>query len=75
VRSAEEAIATHSPVELEPMTAVERKTVHLRLKEFDGVETGSEGKEPNRFVVISPAAGSCPRQRTGGGPGNRKVPR
>jgi len=54
VRSAEEAVATHSPIELEPMTAVERKTVHLRLKEFDGVETGSEGAEPNRFVVISP---------------------
>jgi len=56
VRSAEEAVATHSPIELEPMTAVERKTVHVRLKEFDGVETGSEGTEPNRFVVISPTA-------------------
>jgi spoIIIJ-associated protein len=54
VRSAEEAVATHSAVELEPMTAVERKTVHLRLKEFDGVETGSEGTEPNRYVVITP---------------------
>jgi len=54
VRGAEEAVVTHSPIELEPMTAVERKTVHLRLKEFDGVETGSEGTEPNRFVVISP---------------------
>jgi spoIIIJ-associated protein len=56
VRSAEEALATHSPVELEPMTAVERKTVHVRLKTFDGVETASEGTEPNRFVVITPAA-------------------
>jgi len=54
VRSAEEAVATHSAVELEPMTAVERKTVHLRLKSFDGVETASEGTEPNRFVVITP---------------------
>ena len=54
IRSAEEALATHSSVSLEPMTAVERKTVHLRLKEFDGVETGSEGTEPNRFIVISP---------------------
>jgi spoIIIJ-associated protein len=54
VRSAEEAVATHSPVELEPMTAVERKTVHVRLKSFDGVETGSEGTEPNRYVVITP---------------------
>ncbi|HEV8601810.1 MAG TPA: RNA-binding cell elongation regulator Jag/EloR [Gaiellaceae bacterium] len=54
VRSAEEAVATRSRVELEPMTAVERKTVHLRLKEYEGVETSSEGTEPNRFVVISP---------------------
>jgi spoIIIJ-associated protein len=56
VRSAEEALATHSAVDLEPMTAVERKTVHLRLKSFDGVETGSEGTEPNRYVVITPIA-------------------
>jgi spoIIIJ-associated protein len=55
VRSAEEALATHSAVELEPMTAVERKTVHVRLKDFDGVETGSEGTEPNRYIVITPA--------------------
>ncbi len=54
LRSAEEALATRSQVELEPMTAVERKTVHLRLKSFDGIETGSEGTEPNRFVVITP---------------------
>jgi spoIIIJ-associated protein len=54
VRSAERAVAQGEPVELEPMTAVERKVVHLRLKEFDGVETTSEGTEPNRFVVIRP---------------------
>jgi spoIIIJ-associated protein len=56
VRSAEEAMASHSPVSLEPMTAVERKVVHLRLKEFDGIETRSEGTEPNRFVVVLPAS-------------------
>jgi spoIIIJ-associated protein len=56
VRNAEEAVATHSRVALEPMTAVERKTIHVRLKEFDGVETESEGTEPNRFVVILPLA-------------------
>jgi spoIIIJ-associated protein len=55
VRSAEEALASHSPVSLEPMTAVERKVVHLRLKEFDGIETRSEGTEPNRFIVVLPA--------------------
>jgi len=56
VRSAERSVASAEPVELEPMTAVERKVVHLRLKEFDGVETTSEGTEPNRFVVITPVA-------------------
>ena len=56
VRSAERAVASGDPVELEPMTAVERKVVHLRLKEFHGVETTSDGTEPNRFVVIRPVA-------------------
>jgi spoIIIJ-associated protein len=55
VRSAEKALATGAPVELEPMTSTERKIVHLRLQEFAGVETTSEGTEPNRFVVISPS--------------------
>jgi spoIIIJ-associated protein len=54
VRSAERALADGGMVELDPMTAVERKVVHIRLKEFDGVETTSEGTEPNRFVVIRP---------------------
>ena len=54
LRSADRALADGEPVELEPMTAVERKVVHVRLKEFEGVETTSEGTEPNRFVVIRP---------------------
>jgi spoIIIJ-associated protein len=53
-RSAEQAKATGRPVELDPMTAVERKVVHVHLKEFPGVATRSEGTEPNRFVVIEP---------------------
>src|SRR5262249_21139513 len=56
VRSAERALADGEAVELDPMTAVERKVVHIRLKEFDGVETTSEGTEPNRYVVITPAS-------------------
>jgi spoIIIJ-associated protein len=54
VRSAERVLADGESIELEPMTAVERKVVHLRLKEFDGVETASEGTEPNRYVVVRP---------------------
>jgi spoIIIJ-associated protein len=56
LRCAERALADREPVELDPMTAVERKVVHIRLKEFDGVETTSEGTEPNRYIVITPLA-------------------
>jgi len=42
-------------VSLDPMTAAERKVVHERLKEVEGVETASEGAEPNRYVVVLPA--------------------
>ena len=54
VRTAQQVLATGDRVELDPMTAVERKVVHLRLKEFEGVETTSEGAEPNRYVVVLP---------------------
>lgn len=54
VRSAQEALRTNEPVELEPMTNVDRKVVHLRLKDFRGVTTESSGAEPNRYVVIRP---------------------
>jgi spoIIIJ-associated protein len=54
-RTAEQVLSSGSRVELEPMTAVERKVVHLKLKELGGVETASEGTEPNRYVVVLPA--------------------
>jgi len=46
--------ATGNAEELEPMTSVERKIVHLRLKDAAGVATASEGTEPNRYVVVLP---------------------
>jgi spoIIIJ-associated protein len=55
LRSARRAAATGSPVELDPMTAVERKIVHEALKDDPEVETQSEGKEPNRYVVVVPS--------------------
>lgn len=55
VRTAQQVCTSGERVELDPMTAVERKVVHLRLQEFDGVETASEGTEPNRYVVVLPA--------------------
>ncbi len=53
-RAAGEARAAGQIVSLEPMSAVERKIVHLHLQERADVETVSEGNEPNRYVVISP---------------------
>ena len=41
--------------ELEPMDALERKIVHDAVAAIDGVQSGSRGEDPNRFVVISPA--------------------
>ena len=36
------------------MDALERKIVHDAVAEIEGVESGSRGEEPSRFVVISP---------------------
>jgi predicted RNA-binding protein Jag len=36
------------------MTSAERKIVHLVLRDREDVMTASEGREPNRAVVISP---------------------
>ena len=53
-RAAEQAAATGRRVELEPMTAIERRIVHELLKDDPEVETSSEGTEPTRFVVVLP---------------------
>jgi spoIIIJ-associated protein len=54
LRVAERVRESGEPEELEPMTAVERKVVHLSLKDVAGVGTASEGTEPNRYVVVLP---------------------
>jgi spoIIIJ-associated protein len=50
---ADRVIDTGQEVELDPMNPFERKLVHDALADVEGVETGSRGEEPNRFVVIS----------------------
>ena len=52
---AEEVRASNAERALEPMTPPDRKVVHDAVAEIDGVETSSEGEEPRRRVVISPA--------------------
>ncbi|MGH2904187.1 MAG: protein jag [Solirubrobacteraceae bacterium] len=55
--AAEQALRTGRPVELESMPAAERRIVHEYLRELGGVETHSEGDEPERRLVVSPAGG------------------
>ena len=54
LRSADRARSSGESVDLEPMSSIERRIVHLRLKEVDGVSTRSEGEEPYRYVVVEP---------------------
>lgn len=53
-RAAEQALSNKAVVEMDPMSAQERRVVHERLKERSGIETYSEGDEPNRCVIVAP---------------------
>jgi spoIIIJ-associated protein len=53
-QAAERALKRGRPMDLEAMTAQERRIVHDRLKDRAGIETYSEGDEPDRFVVVAP---------------------
>ncbi len=52
---AQEVIETGEERALEPMSAADRKAVHDALAENESVVTRSEGEDPRRFVVVSPA--------------------
>ena len=56
-RAAERALETGKEIELEPMTPTERKLVHDQLKDRPGLETFSEGEEPERCVIVAPLVG------------------
>ena len=53
--AADEALRFKRPVALDAMTASERRIVHEHLRDRDDVETHSEGDEPDRHLVVSPA--------------------
>jgi spoIIIJ-associated protein len=56
-RAAERALESGKEIELEPMSPTERKIIHDRLKDRSGLETFSEGEEPERCVIIAPLVG------------------
>ena len=51
---AQKAIRLGKKIKLEPMNPYERRIIHAALSEREGVSTQSEGKEPNRYIVIVP---------------------
>jgi spoIIIJ-associated protein len=53
-QAADDALKTGRPVALEAMNAGERKLVHEYLKGRPGIETYSEGSEPDRHLVVAP---------------------
>jgi spoIIIJ-associated protein len=55
-RAARDALRLNQPIALEPMSSVERKVIHLHLKDRDDVETASDGREPFRHIVVQPRA-------------------
>jgi spoIIIJ-associated protein len=53
-RAVSDALDFGRPVELEPMSAAERRIVHTYLRDNGDIQTHSEGDEPDRRLVVSP---------------------
>jgi spoIIIJ-associated protein len=53
-RAVAEVHRTGRRVELEPMTSSERKVIHQYLKDQQGIQTISSGREPNRRLAVEP---------------------
>ena len=57
-RAVAEALDFGRAVELEPMSAAERRIVHTYLRDRTDVQTHSEGDEPDRRLVVTPVGSS-----------------
>lgn len=51
--AASRAVRQHGSVSLPPMSAYERRLVHIALRDNEAVETHSEGVDPDRHVVVT----------------------
>lgn len=51
---AQKALRLGKKIQLEPMNPYERRIIHAALSQNEEVSTQSEGKEPNRYIVIVP---------------------
>ena len=53
--ASQKVLTLKKPLGLQPMTARERRIVHLALAEIEGVHTKSSGEGENRSITIFPA--------------------
>jgi spoIIIJ-associated protein len=53
-RAAARVVETGKMLQLEPMSALERRWIHMSLRDHPAVATQSIGEEPNRRVVLVP---------------------
>ena len=61
----QKVLATQKPYHFDPMSAMERRVVHMALMEVDGLRTESEGEGRFRHVVVFPARAGDPPRRSG----------
>jgi spoIIIJ-associated protein len=54
-RMSEKALQTKQVVELQPMSAHDRRIVHMAISEIAGLTTRSEGEGEDRHICIVPA--------------------
>ena len=72
-REAKRAVSSGRAITLEPMSARDRRVIHVSLAKFPGVSTRSEGEGSDRRLQIIPARGARgddrprDRDRSGGG--------
>ena len=65
-REAKRVVTEGEVVTLEPMSARDRRVIHLSLAKFEGVTTASQGQGMQRRIQIMPSDGKQPRDRRRG---------
>ena len=54
-RSAKQVLVANKIVSLRPMSAFDRRIIHVTLSDDKKIATESAGDEPNRHVTVRPA--------------------
>gem|GEM_PF-476596 len=72
-RAARSAMERGRPLKLKPMDVYDRKIIHEHLADHGGVTTASEGREPERCLIVTPTR-RLPQQSSHRGYGRGRPP-